>query len=138
MKNLIQTAACVALLGASIAPHAAGPQRVTLSGELIDTWCYTSGIMYAEGTAHHRCAVWCAVGGIPVSLLAEDGNIYTILKIEEDTTNVANPRLMHLQTHKVTVDGDLFQRDGVNYLLISQVVDDHGIVNFTHKERGIQ
>ena len=51
------------------------PKRVTISGEVIDTWCYVTEIMFAEGSAHHQCAVWCAVGGIPVSVLGEDGKV---------------------------------------------------------------
>jgi hypothetical protein len=37
---------------------AAAAERVRVTGELVDTWCSTSGIMYAYGTAHHQCAVW--------------------------------------------------------------------------------
>ena len=33
---------------------------------------------------------------------------------------------------------DLFVRDGVNYILVSKVADDLGIVNLTHEEYGIQ
>ena len=117
--------------------HAADPQRVTVTGELIDTWCYVTEIMYAEGMAHHKCAIWCAVGGIPVSIRGDDGTVYVVLKVEDDSTSVANPRLVKIQTHQVTVDGDLYQRDGVNYLLVTQVADDHGIVNFTHEEHGV-
>ena len=118
--------------------HAAEGQRVTLTGELIDTWCYTSEIMYALGTAHHKCAVWCAVGGIPVSIRTEDDQVYVILKVEEDDTSVANPRLVEIQTHQVTVNGDLYARDGVNYLIVDQVADDNGIVHINHEDFGIQ
>jgi hypothetical protein len=114
------------------------PQRVTVSGELIDTWCHVTEIMYAQGTAHHKCAVWCAVGGIPVSILGEDGTVYMVLKLEDDDTSVANPRVVTIQTHQVTVDGDLYQRDGVNYLVVTQVADDQGVVNLTHEDYGIQ
>jgi hypothetical protein len=93
--------------------------------------------MYAHGTAHHQCAVWCAVGGIPVSLKAEDGGFYMVLKIEGDAVNVANPKLVTIQGHRVTVDGELHARDGVNYLLVDQVATDEGIVNLTHAEYGI-
>ena len=135
----------LALLGSAIGVlfqsavvHAASPERVTVEGELIDTWCYITEIMYAEGTAHHQCAVWCAVGGIPVSIKGTDGKVYVILKVEEDDTNVANPSLLTIQSHDVKVSGDLYQRDGVNYLLVSQVADDKGIVNLTHEDYGVQ
>ena len=61
-----------------------------------------------------------------------------VLKVEGDSTNVANPRIINIQTHKVTVGGDLYERDGVKYLIVTQVVDDKGIVNLTHEEYGIQ
>ena len=41
-------------------------------------------------------------------------------------------------TYRVTVAGDLYRRDGINYLLISRVVTDEGIVNRTHDDYGIQ
>jgi len=123
--------------GATGTMAAEGPSRVKITGELIDTWCYVTGIMYAEGTAHHQCAVWCAVVGIPVSIRSEDGKVYMILKVEGDDTSVATPKLVTIQSHAVTVDGDLHVRDGVNYLIVNTVADDKGIVNLTHEEYGI-
>lgn len=118
----------------------AAPQahRVKLTGEVIDSWCQTTGIMFALGTAHHQCAIWCAVGGIPVGLRTADGTIYTILKVEKDQENAANPRLLKIQTHEISADGDVIERNGLRYLLIDRVMDDHGIVNQTHADIGIQ
>jgi len=117
--------------------QAATAQRVTVSGEIVDTWCYVSEIMFATGTAHHQCAVWCAVGGIPVSVKDANGDVFVILRIEEEDP-VDNPRLLRIQSHEVTVNGDLYERDGVKYLIVTQVADDKGIVNLTHEEYGIQ
>lgn len=118
------------------APPAAG-KRVQVTGEVIETWCSVSAIMYAYGTAHHQCAAWCTAGGIPVGLKDKDGNYYMILKIEDDEANVATPRLAHFLSHDVTVDGDLIERDGVKYLLVTKVTDDKGVVNMTHEQNGI-
>ena len=137
----IQAAALVvatALAATAAAAATAGPKRVTVTGELIDTWCYVTEIMYALGTAHHQCALWCAIGGIPVRIRDDDDNVYVILKMEGDDTSVANRRIAWIQTHKVTVDGDLYERDGVKYLIVTHVGDDGGIVNLTHEEYGIQ
>ena len=131
-------ALAAALAAAPGAGAATAAKRVTVTGELIDTWCYITEIMYAEGTAHHQCAVWCAVGGIPVSILGDDGNVYMVLKVEGDDRIVANPRIINIQTHQVTVDGDLYERDGVRYLVVTEVADDQGIVKLTHEEYGIQ
>lgn len=120
------------------AQAAATPQRVQVTGEIIDTWCYVTEIMYALGTAHHKCAIWCAAGGIPVGIKDADDKVYMVLKVEGDDVTVANPKVLKIQTHQVTVDGDLYVRDGVNYLIVNTVADDKGIVNMTHEDYGIQ
>jgi len=76
-----------------------GGEKVTLKGELMDTWCYVSQVMGSQrvvvGTSHHVCAVWCAAGGIPVGLLDhESGEIYMILSVEGDGVGVANEKLL--------------------------------------------
>lgn len=123
---------------------AAGPaaaqdgRRVTVTGEVSDTWCTISGLMFAKGTAHHQCAIWCALGGIPVSIRDAAGNLYLILKIGDDEESVANPRVARMSTHDVTVDGELLERDGVKYLLVDRIADNKGVINLTHDEHGIQ
>jgi len=139
MKFLISLALVLGLaLMAAPDAQAAKSKRISVTGEIVDTWCYVTEIMYGLGTAHHQCAVWCAVGGIPVSVKGDDGNVYVVLRVEGDDTSVANPRILHIQTHKVTVDGDLYERDGVKYLIVTKVANDAGIVNMTHEKYGIQ
>lgn len=117
---------------------AATAERVKITGEIIDSWCYITEIMFAEGTAHHQCALWCAAGGVPVGILGEDGQVYMVLKLGEDDTSVANPAILRIQSHKVTVDGSVYDRDGIKYLVVNKVIDDSGIVNQTHEDYGIQ
>lgn len=116
-----------------------GPsKRVRVTGEVVDSWCQISQIMgEATGTAHHMCAIWCAVGGIPVGILGTDGITYILLKVGSDETTVANPTMVDMQTDQIVVDGDLWQRDGVNYLLVEKVIADQGIVNLSHQQLGI-
>jgi hypothetical protein len=129
-------AACLASLGPAQAD--AQGKRIKVTGELVDTFCTVSEIMFASGTAHYQCAVWCAVGGIPVSIKAADGSLYMIIRIEEDDQSSANPRLVRIQAHEVTAEGELISRDGVNYILVTTVADDKGVVKLTHEEHGIQ
>ena len=51
-------AAALAALTTALPALASTPDRVRVTGEIVDTWCYVTEIMYAEGTAHHQCAVW--------------------------------------------------------------------------------
>jgi hypothetical protein len=61
-----------------------------------------------------------------------------VLRVEDDDTSVANPKLVTIQANEVTVDGDLYVRDGVNYLMVNKIADNKGIVNLTQEEYGIQ
>ena len=122
------------------APAAASeePQRVTVTGEVIDSWCYLSEIMWAEGSAHHRCAVWCARGGVPVGILGEDEEVYVLLMVENDPEVIGNKAVFRIQTNEVVVTGDLYRRDSVNYLAVNEIVEDHGIVNYSHEDFDVQ
>ena len=122
--------------------YAADGERRTITGEVMDTWCYVSQIMggsdFVVGTSHHTCAVWCAAGGIPVGLLDKsDGKIYMIMRLGDDTTSVANEKLLNIQSHEITVAGMTYELDGINYLMIDEVVEDAGVVNLTHEIIGI-
>ncbi|MGA9252896.1 MAG: hypothetical protein WBV71_10680, partial [Roseobacter sp.] len=58
----------IAMLAAVIMVTLAGPApasegtRIQVTGEIIDTWCYYSGVMGGPdavvGSAHHTCALW--------------------------------------------------------------------------------
>jgi hypothetical protein len=138
MKRLRSLVLAAGLAALALPAAAATPERVKVTGEVIDSWCYITEIMFPEGSAHHQCAIWCAAGGIPVGILGADGQIYMVLKVDQDSTNVANPAILKIQSHEVTVDGDLYVRDGINYLVVNQVVADAGIVKVNHEEWGIQ
>jgi hypothetical protein len=121
------------------AASAAEGERVQITGEVIDTWCYFSGVMGGPeavvGTAHHTCALWCAAGGIPVGILADDGTVYMVVKWQGEA-DVTGDTMLSVQSHKVAADGILHQRDGINYLLVEQV-SDNGITNLSHEEYGV-
>ncbi len=138
MRKFLGSSAALLVLAFTTAAQAVGPTRVTVTGEVIDSWCYITEIMYAEGTAHHQCALWCAAGGIPVGILGDDAQVYIVLKMEDDATSVANPSIMRIQSNRVSVEGDLFERDGMKYLLVNRVVSDQGIANRTHEKYGVQ
>jgi len=116
-------------------------ERISIKGEFIDTWCYFSGVMGGTdavvGSAHHTCAMWCSAGGIPVGLLAEDGQVYMVMKIEGDDANAGGDTLLSLASDTVTADGLLYQRDGLNYIVVEKVVSNDGIANLNHVDYGV-
>jgi hypothetical protein len=134
----VASVAALAVLLAVPAGAAEG-ERIQVTGEVIDTWCYYSGVMGSAeatlGTAHHTCAIWCAAGGIPVGILAGDGTVYMVVKWQGDP-EVTGETMLSVQSHGVVADGILHERDGINYLLVEQVVD-NGITNLSHEEFGV-
>lgn len=140
MRTRILGALSLALLTPALPAAATDGERIQVTGEIIDTWCYYSGVMGGPdavvGSAHHTCALWCSAGGIPVGLLAEDGTVYMVLKIAQDANSAGGDTQLSLAAHTVTADGILYERDGLNYLVVNEVVSDMDIVNATHEDYG--
>ena len=138
MKKAVLASALVAMAATA---QASEGERVQIKGEIIDTWCYYSGVMgppdAVTGSAHHTCALWCSAGGIPVGLLGEDGQVYMVLKIESDDQSASGDTQLRLASHEITADGMLYRRDGLNYLVVEDVVADLGIVNENHDDWGV-
>lgn len=135
-RNLLLSLA----LAAGSAAAAEG-ERVTVTGEVIDTWCYFSGVMGGPdavvGSAHHTCALWCSAGGIPVGLRTEDGTVYMVLKIAGSDALAGGETALTLASHQVTADGMHYARDGIDYILVERVVSDEGIQNLSHDSYGV-
>ena len=134
-------AASLALTAAIPLRAATGDTRqVKITGEVIDTWCYYSGVMGGPdavvGSAHHTCALWCAAGGIPVGVLGEDGTVYMVLKLEGKAPLTDKNSLLEIQSDRVTANGMHYVRDGVNYIVVEQVVANEGITNKSHEDFG--
>lgn len=123
------------------AASAADGETVTVTGEVIDTWCYFSGVMggpdAVRGSAHHTCAMWCAAGGIPVGILADDGTVYMVLKWEGNADIADGTALLSTQSHRIEAEGTYYERDGVHYIMVSQVLTDEGITEVNHDDFGV-
>ena len=135
-------------IGAVLACLAAGPavaaeegRRVTVTGEIMDTWCYFSGVMgwheATLGSAHHTCAMWCAAGGIPVGIRAEDGTVYMVLKMPQGESPIATDTMLEIQSDSITADGVLWEREGINYIVVAEVLANDGITNRSHEDYGV-
>jgi hypothetical protein len=140
MTNFFRATALLLSAVSGTAAAASEGERVQITGEIIDTWCYFSGVMGGPdavvGSAHHTCALWCSAGGIPVGLLGDDGQVYMVLKIEGDDGSASGDTQLMLASHEITADGMLYERDGINYIVVSEVVTDSGITNLNHDDYG--
>ena len=50
------------------------PKQMTITGEVVDLWCYLDH--KAMGAGHKACAVACAKAGNPIGILDAKGNVY--------------------------------------------------------------
>ncbi len=139
LRHIVRPAAL--LLATAFPALAADGERITVTGEFIDTWCYFSGVMGGPdavvGSAHHTCAMWCSAGGIPVGLLAEDGTVYMVLKVESDDATNGGDTLLTLASDTITADGLVYRRDGLNYIVVEKVVSNAGIALVNHEDYGV-
>jgi len=129
----------IAVLAAAAAAETA-PERIEVAGEMVDSWCYFSGVMggydAVVGSAHHTCALWCAKGGIPVGLLADDGTMYLVLRLEGADPLAEPETLLTVASDRLVADGLHYERDGVNYIVVEAVVENDGITNLNHEDFG--
>ena len=134
----ILLAAAAAIAGPAAAQEG---ERVTVTGEIVDTWCYFSGVMGGPdavvGTAHHTCALWCSAGGIPVGLLTPEGEMYMILKVPGDEGAAGGDTQLTLASNTVTAEGMLYERDGLRYVTVESVVEDRGVTDMSHLDNGV-
>ena len=146
MKRIIKLLGVAAVstgfsFAAMLPGHAAVEAKaVEIKGEVIDTWCFFSGVMGGEdaviGTAHHTCALWCSAGGIPVGVLTEDGEVFMVLKYEGEDPLERSDTIMEVQSDTITAKGMHYVRDGVNYLVVEKVVANDGILYKNHEDYG--
>ena len=140
MRMIYTMLAGLMLISGLASPAAAAAKMVEIKGEVIDTWCFFSGVMGGEdaviGSAHHTCALWCAAGGIPVGVLTEDGEVYMVLKYEGEDILEPSDTIMEVQSDVITAKGMHYVRDGVNYLIVENIVANDGIKVLNHEDYG--
>jgi hypothetical protein len=102
---------------ASIVPAAETPET-TVTGNLIDTYCY--GVMGAHGSSHQKCAIACAKKGIPVGLEEKGtGKIYVLLP-KKNEQPLPKDVIDKMET-EVTISGHQYEKGGVNFLTVDSV-----------------
>lgn len=68
--------------------------------------------------------------------MTEDGTVYMVLKIADDTQSARGDTLLKLASHTVEADGMAYERDGINYLVVANVISDLEITNLNHEDYG--
>src|SRR5262245_37515987 len=95
-----------------------GEKDVSVTGEVIDTFCY--GTMGAKGTGHKQCGIDCAKKGIPVGLLEKGSEKIHILLPNKDKTALPDD-VVNKMGETVTVTGHPHTKGGVAFLTVESV-----------------
>ena len=96
--------------------------EVTIIGEVIDTQCYlTNALGLGNGKEHKECALSCAKGGIPLSILEEKSGTIFLAGQSKKAMAGANELLQDYIAEKVKVSGRLLEKGGVKFILIAKV-----------------
>ena len=99
----------------SVAENTAMEQ--TLTGEVVDVFCYLSHDKDALGKGHADCAKKCIQSGLPVAIKVGD-QLYLAAMATHDP---ANKNLGALAGEQVTVHGQVMEKDGQHLIAITRI-----------------
>jgi len=92
-------------------------QRATITGEVVDLWCYLEG--GDRGAAKKACATECAKAGNPIGLLDAKGNLYVTAGLKDHEPGRA--LLLDKMSQEVTVTGTVVKNGGVQMIYVDSV-----------------
>ncbi len=96
----------------------AAPQTITVKGELIDTYCYST--MGAKGPSHRDCAIECVKKGIPAGILEEGTNKVFVLLPNKDKSGYPAP-VFEKMAQVVSITGKVYSVGGSQFLTIESI-----------------
>ena len=92
-------------------------EEQTLTGEVVDVFCYLSHPKDGIGKGHAGCAKKCIKSGLPVAIKVGD-QLYLATMADH---NPANAQLAALAAERVTVRGKVMELDGQRLIAITSV-----------------
>ena len=96
---------------------ASGSSQQTLTGEVVDVFCYLSHGDQGLGKGHAECARKCIKDGLPVAIRV--GQQLYLASMANHTPG--NAALADLAGHQVTVQGTVMERDGQHLIAVSEI-----------------
>jgi hypothetical protein len=106
---------CVLTLAAPLAQPKG--ERLTVSGEVIDMWCYLEA--GDRGAAKKACATACARAGNPIALVDDEGELYLLAGLKSHQP--AQELLLDKMSDRVTVTGTVVKNPTAQMIYIDSV-----------------
>jgi hypothetical protein len=92
-------------------------ERATITGEVVDLWCYLEG--GDRGAAKKACATACAKAGNPIGLLDAKGNLYVTAGLKDHEPG--RTLLLDRMSQEVTVAATVVKNAGVQMIYVDSV-----------------
>ncbi len=117
-KKLMISTLAVLLMGLAVPVAVMAQQAATITGEVVDTYCY--GLMGAKGESHRPCGISCAKAGIPMGLLQDGTDKLYVLLPNKDNSPLP-PEVMDKMGRKATVTGKIYSTGGSQFLTVESI-----------------
>jgi type 1 fimbria pilin len=116
MRKMFSLLAAAAFVASIALPAFAND--VTITGELVDVACALKKGEGGHGESHAACAMACAKRGQAQGILTTDA-VYTIANGDYTADN--NAKLIEFVAKKVTVTGEVSEKDGQKTITITSI-----------------
>lgn len=93
------------------------PEVFTVTGEVVDLWCYMDH--KGHGEKHKVCAITCAKAGNPIGIADKSGNIYIAMGGKKHQPG--RDLLIDHMAETVTVSGKLIKVGGLQAVYITTI-----------------
>jgi hypothetical protein len=97
----------------------AAEKTVTVKGEIIDTYCYST--MGAKGESHRQCAIDCFKAGIPAGLLENGTNKVYVLLPNKDKTSLPQSAILEKMGRQASITGKIYVSGGSQFLTVESI-----------------
>jgi hypothetical protein len=92
-------------------------ERVTVTGEVVELWCYLEA--GDRGAAKKACATACAKAGNPIAIVDAKGQLFTLAGLRSHQS--AQELLLDKMSETVTVTGTLVKNPNVQMIYVELV-----------------
>ncbi|MCC6444700.1 MAG: hypothetical protein IT210_14735 [Armatimonadetes bacterium] len=104
--------------GAPKAARAAkAPKEATVTGEVVDLWCYMDH--KARGAGHKDCGIACAKAGNPIGIV--DGKSHVYITFGSEKHQASKDQLIEHMADTVSVKGHIVRQGGLQGIYISDM-----------------
>lgn len=110
----------VTMYNAGAASSSQNFKEIELEGEVVDAWCWSSGVMGpGKGKEHLSCGLACVRGGVSCGIVDDKDNLYICAKHKAYTG--CNEMMAPFVSKRVRVKGWYTDRGGCRLIKVAEV-----------------